>query len=264
MSDWNRARARLAAAMALACGGGLALAAAQAGPPGSSAPERLPDLRAQKPAKLTVSSATRDGATRHSLGFRSAADNLGPGALVVNAERDPREPLSMTATQLVTRRDGSTGERPLLAKLRYVDSPDHSHWHYLGFMRYELRALATGRRVGADRKTGFCLGDRYNSRPGRVRGEPRKAAYDTNCALGRPDVAGLTEGISVGWRDDYDPYLEGQSIDITGLPAGRYRLVHTVNPDRTLAERSYANNRASVTIRITRGSGGPRLAPAGG
>ena len=58
------------------------------------------------------------------------------------------------------------------------------------------------------------------------------------------------QGISPGFGDDYVPEKEGQSIDVTGLPPGRYVLVHRANPDRTLRERSYANNAASVLIRL--------------
>ncbi|HEU0234981.1 MAG TPA: hypothetical protein VFR14_00930, partial [Candidatus Limnocylindrales bacterium] len=40
--------------------------------------------------------------------------------------------------------------------LRYVRSPDHRHWHLLGFDRYELRRADSGEAVVADRKSGFC------------------------------------------------------------------------------------------------------------
>ena len=46
---------------------------------------------------------------------------------------------------------------------------------------------------------------------------------------------------------------EGQSIDVTGVPPGRYVLVHRANPDRVLRERSYANNAASALVEL-RGS----------
>jgi hypothetical protein len=54
----------------------------------------------------------------------------------------------------------------------------------------------------------------------------------------------------VGYGDVYLPHLEGQSIDITGLPDGTYRPVHRVNPDRRLIESNYGNNVASVLIRV--------------
>lgn len=66
----------------------------------------------------------------------------------------------------------------------------------------------------------------------------------------------LREGISVGWGDDYAPHLEGQSIDIRRalrpLPHAHRQ------PDRTLTERSYANNRSALPVRIVRRPGRPR------
>ena len=47
------------------------------------------------------------------------------------------------------------------------------------------------------------------------------------------------------------PRLEGQSIDITGLPAGRYVLRHRVNVDRALRESDYGDNSAEVPFELT-------------
>lgn len=246
------ALACLAAALWLAAGG------APAAPPRAL----LPDLVPQPPAKLTVRAVMRDGELRHELGFRSAASNLGRGPVIVDAERDLRRPLELAATQVFRRADGSTGRRALATRLTYVISPDHSHWHYPAFMRYELRRSGRrGTRVGRDHKTGFCLGDRYDARPlRRLQGEPALAPFDIDCGKSRPNLARLREGISVGYGDDYAPLLEGQSIDITDVAPGRYRLVHTVNPDRSLAERSYVNNSSSLVIRIGRdGAGRPTV-----
>ena len=62
----------------------------------------------------------------------------------------------MALGQRIERSDGSTRTVPLRATLRYVRSTDHSHWHVLGFMRYELRGArrrrgpsVTGRRGSA-------------------------------------------------------------------------------------------------------------------
>jgi hypothetical protein len=59
----------------------------------------------------------------------------------------------------------------------------------------------------------------------------------------------VRQGISPGFGDDYVPLKEGQSIDVTGL-RGRFVLVHRVNPDRVLRERSYENNAASVLLEL--------------
>ena len=251
----------MAGAAAIAAAAAL-FSAATGGAPAAGPAGLLPDLVPQDPSKLTVRTVTRGGVVHHVLGFRSAASNMGRGPLIVDAERDLRRPLELSATQVIRRRDGSIERKALDTTLTYVISTDHSHWHYPAFMRYELRrAGRNGTRVGQDHKTGFCLGDRYDARPlRRLRGEPALPPFTTNCGRNRPNLARLREGISVGFGDDYAPLLEGQSIDITDVPAGRYRLVHTVNPDRSLAERSYRNNRSSLPIRIGRvGAGRPKV-----
>ena len=37
------------------------------------------------------------------------------------------------------------------------------------------------------------------------------------------------QGISSGWADDYARELDGQWVDVTGVPEGDYTLVVTVN-----------------------------------
>ena len=226
--------------------------------PAAPAPDLLlPDLSAQPPAHLALRAARRDGHARLMLGFRSAADNVGRGPLTVDAQADPAAPRRLATTQVISRADGSEERRPLPARLRFVRSRDHSHFHYLGFMRYALSDPRSGRRVGRDRKTGFCLGDRYETHPGRrTPGKPRAPVFDTDCGKARPGLRSLREGISVGYGDDYDPHLEGQEIDVTRVRAGRYLLVHTVNPGRSLAERGRRNNVASALIRLVRREGG--------
>jgi hypothetical protein len=129
----------------------------------------------------------------------------------------------------------------LRTPLRYVRSATHQHWHLAAFERYELRRA--GALVGRDRKTGFCLNDAYETRA--LNRMPR---WTGDCGARRPNARTIREGISPGFGDDYVPQREGQSIDVTGLPPGRYVLVHRANPGRALQERSYANNAASVAI----------------
>ncbi len=73
--------------------------------------------------------------------------------------------------------------------------------------------------------------------------------------LHKPAMLQVRQGISVGWGDDYGAFLEGQSIDVTGLPSGTYRLTHTVNASGRLRERTRANNSASVRIALYRLNG---------
>ena len=65
------------------------------------------------------------------------------------------------------------------------------------------------------------------------------------------------QGISPGYGDDYVPRLEGQYVDVTDVPAGRYVLVHRANPGGDVRESNYGNNAASVLFELTRPSGAP-------
>jgi hypothetical protein len=60
----------------------------------------------------------------------------------------------------------------------------------------------------------------------------------------------VREGISVGYGDDYPPFLEGQSIDVTGLEPGRYVLVHLVNENHALRESDHGDDAASVLLEL--------------
>jgi len=192
----------------------------------------LPDLDQASP--LAVSVVARHD--RLLLVFGSAVDNRGPGALVVVGWRVGNE---MRTWQLVGR-----SRYPLPVRLRYVHSETHEHWHFPGFERYELRRL-DGTLVGRDRKTGFCLRDAYETRA-----RNREPVWTSECLRRRPSATSIREGISPGFGDDYVPQKEGQSIDVTRSPPGRYVLVHRVNPDHVLRERSYANNAASALIAL--------------
>ncbi len=196
-------------------------------------PERLPNLVQRPPYHVVL----RDGR----LAFGSRVDNLGAGPLMVSVFRG-------RASQVVLRRDGTIRVNPDAGTARYVRSPGHAHWHLLGFERYELRR--GGRLLVRDRKTGFCLFDRVRAGG---RGAP---AYVRDCGRGKPHAERVEMGISPGYGDAYDPFLEGQSLDVRGLPAGVYTLVHRVNTERRLRESRYDDDIASVRVRLIWTGGG--------
>ncbi len=233
----------LALAFAVAAMAALVLPAPGEG--GSTAPERRPDLVQRTPSDIR----TRATARGFELGFDSAVENYGNGPLRVDGRRlfGQRD---MTADQLIKRTDGSVARVRGIGTIRYTRSGGHDHWHYLLFDRYELRRASDHRLVRPDRKTGFCLGDRYDSSRSFVH-KPRRAVITGRCRLYEPGARSVAMGISVGYGDDYHGYLEGQSFDVTGLPAGRYELVHRVNGNGRLRETRYSNNAASVLLRLS-------------
>jgi hypothetical protein len=233
-----------------------ALAAAAIGCGGDPAPqELLPDLKQLEPAAISVTEV----GSGHRLAFLSAVENVGAGALVVEGRRSTRAVETMSVEQLVRHVDGSSSSFPVEAELRYVISETHAHWHFLDFERYELRRAADGRLVAPDLKTGFCLGDRFDASPRRVSNEPARPVWTQECGRKSPGLLRVREGISPGYGDDYVPTLEGQYIALDGVPAGRYRLVHRVNPVRVLREADYSNNSASVLLDLAWRDGEPTV-----
>jgi hypothetical protein len=222
--------------------------AACGGESAAPSPELLPDLDQAAPAAVSV--VVRE--ERERLVFLSAVENLGAGPLLVAGRRPSTAEAEMAVRQLVRNVDGSAGTHALETRLRFVVSETHRHWHLLGFERYELRT-PEGETLGRDRKTGFCLGDRYDAHSGsRIAGEPPRAVWTQECGRGQEGRLHILEGLSPGFGDDYVPLLEGQFIDVTGLPPGRYLLVHRANPARDLRESSYANNAASALLELGR------------
>jgi hypothetical protein len=220
----------------------------------SDSPDQLlPDLRQLEPAAISVT----ETAGRPRLTFLSTVENVGKGALLVEGRRATRDE-TMSVEQIVRRVDGSSTSLPVEAELRYISSETHAHWHLLGFERYELRRAADGELVAPDRKTGFCLGDRFDS-PRELPNEPRQAVWTQECGLRNPGLLHVREGISPGYGDDYVPTLEGQYVELEGVPAGRYRLVHRVNPTRALREADYSNNSASVLLDLAWRDGAPTV-----
>jgi hypothetical protein len=224
-----------------------------AGSSASAAEPLLPDLQQETPYALGIAT---DGRHFH-LGFASVVYNYGDGPLRISGSRSSTRDPSMRADQLIDRDDGSSQRVEGIGRLRFVDAVTHRHWHYLKFDTYGLRR-PDGTLARPDRKTGFCLGDRLSAPvAGPLPAKPEFGEYTGNCGFDSPDLLDVQEGISVGYGDDYGPQLEGQFVDITHLPAGRYALVHAVNADGALREKSLENNAASVLVDVRWRRGAP-------
>jgi hypothetical protein len=205
--------------------------------------ELLPDLEQRAPAELVV---VGSGA-RSRLGFASATANRGRGPLVIHGVRNGRE---MVAHQVVERRGGARRTERDVGRLHYELHSPHYHWHLQSFVRYELRRASDFRLVGGDRKTGFCLIDRWGRASPRVpgTGPPR---FVGDCGAGKPKARRVVEGTSPGYIDRYPAFFHGQDLDLGRLRAGRYVLVHRANPERALRELRYSDDVASVLLRLS-------------
>jgi hypothetical protein len=121
---------------------------------------------------------------------------------------------------------------------------EHGHWHVDGFARYRLLRIRDGEIVAARSKVSFCAVDSLQVRP-RLPGSPGTRGYGS-CEKD------ATQGISVGWADLYGASLPGQSLRVTGVPAGRYCLEVFSDPLGRFVEDDDANNGIGVPIRLRR------------
>jgi len=110
----------------------------------------------------------------------------------------------------------------------------HDHFHFDGYAKYQLLNDAA-QAVAQGHKQAFCLLDF----------EPW--AED---AHPRPRYTCERQGISAGWADTYDSYLDCQWIDITDVPEGTYTVHASVNVDSVLPELDYTNNTAEASYTV--------------
>jgi hypothetical protein len=235
----------------------------------------VPDIDMHAPGQVQQTSS--GGHTF--VAFRSAVTNLGPGVLKVVGTRPAGSNQMLSKQILLSTNSVSTGLKAGqvadVGRFEYSPSVDHNHWHYLRFEDYMLLSVPNLDFVAPTRKTGFCLsglnkpfycagGKPQATSLGWPEGDDTNPllAYDYSNGVGLvarsgPDL-GKTNPERRSADDDYGPSVEGQDIDITNVPAGRYCLSFVVNPDNKLREADYTNNGASKLIDVKDTPGGPR------
>lgn len=177
------------------------------------------------PEETTDTTKGGDGPPLRCLRFDQIVANLGQGRLELRF--DPGENfLSPTMWQRIYRSDGST--RDVIAGVGEFH-PVHAHWHYTGFGLAALYDTA-GNRVSLGRKRGFCMVDVLFAMWGQKGNDPRRTSFP-GCQL--PGADGwITEGMDVGWADNYNWFLADQYLDVTNVPNGHvYRLDVIANPN---------------------------------
>jgi lysyl oxidase len=236
----------------------LALAAAASisqfavAPPVAAASDLLPDLK-MAPAYDFEIEHGRKGKVR--LRFGTIVWNIGQGPLEVRGSG--REGRKMTILrQVLKRSDGGTrtiaGPPDIYA---FFSGDHHDHWHISKFVIVSLFPMPTGPEGPAPsavrhlRKIGFCLTDLVRVPLALRPPDSGKRAYPyTGC--GNSDSVRFKMGISVGWGDDYKSWFAHQSVDITGLAAGNYRMCITPNPGGAWLESTITNNSSWVDLSI--------------
>jgi hypothetical protein len=117
----------------------------------------------------------------------------------------------------------------------FTYSECHEHYHMDTYADYQLLDLS-GNVVAPGHKQAFCLMDFEPWAEG-------VSFWDAEYHCGN-------QGISKGFADTYDSYLDCQFVDITDVPAGDYLLRVTLNYEHLLAESDYTNDVTEVQVTI--------------
>ena len=198
--------------------------------------ELKPNLQAFPAGNLAIIQDL-SGATQ--LIFSATTWNNGDGPLVLVAGETDSATLKQKVYQRVFLSDGTFYDR---VAGDFVWHPSHNHFHFEDYALYTLQPFnAPGASARTSAKTSFCVMD-TTAVDTRLPGAPNKPVYAT--------CGNVMQGMSVGWGDTYGNYLAGQSIDLTGLPDGDYKLIIEADPKKRLLEINDSDNTSCVLLRI--------------
>lgn len=210
------------------------------GDPGETYPNLVPDVQ---DVQLIDWSPTAPP----DLFFDTRAQNLGTVPVQLTVDNIESPEVSTVSQCVAWGPDRVCREQRQVGGFVWHD--EHSHFHFEEFADYELRKVLRNGRVDYSRrgliakssKVSFCLID---SAP--VRDDAFPVGVYRTCL---PTV----QGISPGWTDIYDAFLEGQQLPLTGVTDGRYALVIRVNYADRLFETAYTDNTVEVMLEISDG-----------
>ena len=203
-------------------------------------PAGLPDLQTVVPQHLQIVNAHQEEILR----FTNGIANLGPGHWHMDPifPADPNDPV--LAVQKVFDADRNIVQEKIVSEFQFHEN--HNHWHIGDVALFEVRAGAVdGPLAGNSVKQTFCIIDSYALEGN----SPTRDREFWDCEVS-------TQGVQVGWVDQYHQSTDGQAIIITGAEPGLYYLVSTSNPDGVFLETDTTNNTAWVSFELTRDSNG--------
>src|SRR5918997_56048 len=218
--------------------------------PAGAASDRLPDLRMDHARNLQI----QNTGGRKLLRFDSIVVNAGAGPFELRGTNNTGASEMRTVEQRVF--DDAGGSRCVPTPATMVFGGDgHNHWHVTNLQDFELTRLDNGVKVSPPTaKLGFCFFDNvpYGS------STPQTYTQPTGACAGGSSAAQTTMGLSPRWGDLYGANLPDQYIDVTGQPAGRYRLTLIADQDNWFLESNNANNYSWIDIQL--GDKKPRIA----
>jgi Lysyl oxidase len=219
--------------------------------PAAAAADRLPDLRLARLADLAIDTTSAEANGRRLLRFTTVIVNVGAGAFEVHATRSSATSTGFSSVaQRVYNDARGYRDAPVAGAALIWGGDGHNHWHLRDLQQFVLSSptnASIAPRFGA--KVGFCFYDnvRYNLK---LAGAKHRAAYTASNACGHLNDLDVMMGLSIGWGDRYAAPLRGQYVDITGLPAGDYRLRATADAKGQFLEASDANNETWADLRL--------------
>jgi hypothetical protein len=248
---WAAALVGALGLLAAGCGGdddGI-VSIKEPGPPVGE-PE-LPDIAPAAPQDAHISKESG----RWHIRFTTSLLNIGDGDFVLRAERGVR---AWEVDQDVQYSESGAKVYRTPAILLW-GGDTHDHWH--------VQRIAVGRLVpfekdGAppkegeglsDTKIGFCYYD-YS----RVLDDAPQNVVYSRFGCGTQDDTAIGMGLSRGWQDVYPFALPGQSIDVTDVPDGKYRLWIEVDEYKWFKEKRRDNNVSWADLELVTKANGAR------
>jgi hypothetical protein len=239
----------LVALVVLALAGALLVVALRtSGPPvpplAAPVEPRYPDM-GMAPLTSILVGQDRDG--RVFLRFSATLVNVGDGTLMAAAHRSLPFSDDWRVVQRIDDATGGYSERETGAQLKFAGD-GHDHWHVVGAEAHQLETL-DGEIVGGLVKSGFCFFDNVDyalELPG-APDLPTQSVLGCGTQYDRD----LAMGLSVGWGDEYQWYLLEQTIEITGVPDGRYRLRAIADPADLFVESDETNNETWTLVDLS-------------
>ncbi|MFP5341656.1 MAG: hypothetical protein ACLGIJ_01840 [Candidatus Limnocylindria bacterium] len=205
----------------------------------------LPDLITLPLIDLLVGTDEHTG--EEALRFTATIANIGPGALSIEGRRENGSSDRWAVVQWFEEPTGGRTGIRTGANLVF-GGHGHEHWHLRFGAAYRLSPADDTDTIAEQTKAGYCFFDQVRIDP-EVSGAPDEFVFDTRGCGGR-DVLSSTMGMSVGWSDPYQWYLEDQSVTMTGLADGRYRLTAITDPDGWLQEADETNNETWIEFEL--------------
>ncbi len=210
---------------------------------------RYPDLGMAPLTDIVI--GTEQGSGRVFLRFSATLINVGAGPLMVVAFRPFLFSDDWSVVQRIDDAIGGYSERDAAANLVYAGD-GHEHWHLAGAAAHQLETT-DGVVVASLVKTGFCFFDNVRN-PQASAGTPPAPVYLAAECGDRGDRE-VAMGLSVDWGDEYQWYLLNQTIEITTIADGPYRLRAIADPADRFLESDETNNDISVVVDLSTTNG---------